>query len=110
MTAQRPLVDPLNGEKRGVPLLGLVDLVSPSSEGPVLANFESAARCSDSLEIGDQMPLSDNAGLFSLQRLDFASRSVNVLNDPLPISEVPRVACHRGPFVAAVSCWSEPRA
>jgi putative RecB family exonuclease len=63
-TMEAPLVDPLTGESLGIPLLGIVDLILDGQEGPVIADFKTAARSSDPLEITHEIQLSSYAWLF----------------------------------------------
>ena len=39
---QTPLVDPFTGEDLGIPLLGVVDLVLATDEGPVIVDFKTS--------------------------------------------------------------------
>ncbi len=59
-----PLVDPVTGENLGMPLLGIVDLVIGANDGPVIADFKTAAKSSDPLEITHEVQLSCYAYLF----------------------------------------------
>ena len=47
---EAPLVDPVTGEDLGIPLLGIVDLVTDNSDGPVICDFKTAAKSSPPLE------------------------------------------------------------
>ena len=39
---EAPLVDPISGEDMGIPLVGIVDLVLPADDGPLVVDFKSA--------------------------------------------------------------------
>ena len=41
-----PLIDPLNGEDIGIPLVGIVDLVLDGKNGPIVADFKTSASAS----------------------------------------------------------------
>ncbi len=41
---EAPLVDPASGEKLGIPLVGIMDLVLPDAAGPIIADFKTTAR------------------------------------------------------------------
>ena len=61
---EAPLVDPETGEGLGMPLVGVVDLVLDSEAGPVIADFKTAARSSESMEISHEIQLSSYAWLY----------------------------------------------
>ena len=42
-----PLVDPFTGEDLGMPLVGVIDLVLDSEDGPVIIDYKTAARSSE---------------------------------------------------------------
>ena len=65
---ESPLVDPLTGEDFGIPLLGIVDLVLDEQQGPVIADFKTAARGGTPVEITHEIQLSSYSYLF--RRLD----------------------------------------
>ena len=64
VTLETPLADPVTGEHLGISLLGIMDLVLPHSDGPVIADFKTAARSSATLEIVHEIQLSCYAYLF----------------------------------------------
>ncbi|HUY32244.1 MAG TPA: PD-(D/E)XK nuclease family protein [Pirellulales bacterium] len=64
VSAQAPLVDPLTGEDLGIPLVGIMDLVLDEEAGPLIADFKTAARNSEPLEITHEIQLSCYAYLF----------------------------------------------
>ena len=43
---EAPLIDPDNGEDLGIPLMGIVDLVTGSRDGPSVIDFKTSARSS----------------------------------------------------------------
>lgn len=63
-TMEAPLVDPLTGEDFGIPLLGIVDLVLDGQDGPVIADFKTAARGGRPAEITHEIQLSSYSFLF----------------------------------------------
>lgn len=58
-----PLVDPRTGEDLGIPLLGILDLVLDTEEGPVVVDFKTAARAGAPLEIAHEVPLTSHSYL-----------------------------------------------
>ena len=61
---ESPLVDPANGEDLGLPLVGVIDLVLAEPDGPVIADFKTAARGGEMLEITHEIQLSAYSYLF----------------------------------------------
>ena len=61
---EEPLVDPDTGEDLGIPLLGIVDLIADSRDGPSIIDFKTAARSSPPHEITHEIQLSSYAYLF----------------------------------------------
>ena len=64
VATQTPLVDPVTGEDLGIPLLGVMDLIVDSPDGAVIADFKTAARSSEPLEIFNEIQLSSYSYLF----------------------------------------------
>ena len=58
------LVDPECGEDLGMPLVGVVDLVLESQDGPLICDFKTAARSSEPMEISHEIQLSCYAWLY----------------------------------------------
>ena len=58
------LVDPETGEDFGIPLLGIVDLVLEEHDGPVIADFKTAARGGAPSETTHEIQLSSYSYLF----------------------------------------------
>ena len=61
---QAPLVDPLTGEDLGIPLVGIINLIVGSPDGTVIADFKTAARSSEPLEIFRELQLTSYSYLF----------------------------------------------
>lgn len=61
VATQAPLVDPFTGEDLGIPLLGVIDLIVGSPDGAVIADFKTAARSSEPLEIFHEIQLTSYA-------------------------------------------------
>ena len=61
---EAPLVDPDTGEDLGMPLVGVIDLVLDGEDGPVIADFKTAARSSEPMEISHEIQLSSYAWLY----------------------------------------------
>ncbi len=59
-----PLVDPVTSEDLGIPLLGIVDLVLDGCEGPIIADFKTAAKSSRPSEVAHEIQLGSYAYLF----------------------------------------------
>ncbi len=55
---EAPLVDPVTGEEVGIRLVGVIDLILPDDDGPTIADFKTAARGGDPLEIKHEVQLS----------------------------------------------------
>ena len=63
VAAEAPLVDPITGEDLGIPLVGVIDLVLDGEAGPLIADFKTAARSSEPMEISNEIQLSSYAWL-----------------------------------------------
>ena len=61
---EAPLVDPENGENLGVPLVGIMDLVLPDHDGPLIADFKTTSRGGEPLEITHEIQLTSYSYLF----------------------------------------------
>jgi len=61
---EAPLVDPFTGEDLGIPLLGVVDLVIDSEDGPLVCDFKTSARSGSPVEIMHEVQLTAYAFLF----------------------------------------------
>jgi hypothetical protein len=87
-----PLVDPETGEDFGIPLVGIVDLVLDSSQGPMIADFKTSARSSEPLEITHEIQLSSYAYLV---RQTGQRREAGLEIRSLIKTKCPRVEFHR---------------
>ena len=61
---EAPLIDPGTGEDLGISLVGIIDLVLEESNGPLVADFKTAARSSSKLDIMHELQLSCYSYLF----------------------------------------------
>jgi hypothetical protein len=61
---EAPLVDPATGENLGIPLVGIMDLVLPDPDGPLIADFKTTSRGGHPLEIMHEIQLSSYSYLF----------------------------------------------
>lgn len=61
--AEVRLIDPRSGEDLGIPLLGIMDLILPTTAGPIIADFKTAARGGELLEITHEIQLTSYAYL-----------------------------------------------
>ena len=91
-TMESPLVDPLTGEGFGIPLLGIVDLVLGGQDGPVIADFKTAARGGTPVEIMHEIQLSSYAYLF--RRLDGRAEAGLEIRSLIK-TKIPRIEFHR---------------
>ncbi|MCY2987619.1 MAG: PD-(D/E)XK nuclease family protein [Planctomycetota bacterium] len=64
VATQAQLVDPATGEDLGIPLVGIIDLIVDNTDGAVIADFKTAARSSEPLEIFHELQLTSYAYLF----------------------------------------------
>jgi hypothetical protein len=63
-SVEAPLVDPATGEDFGIPMVGIMDLVLDEPAGPLIADFKTAARKAEPLEITHEVQLSCYSYLF----------------------------------------------
>ena len=89
---ESPLVDPLRGEDLGIPLLGIVDLVLDKQQGPVIADFKTAARGGTPVEITHEIQLSSYAYLF--RQLD-GHKEAGLEIRSLIKTKTPKIEFHR---------------
>ena len=61
---EAPLIDPGTGEHLGISLVGIIDLVLEDTDGPLVADFKTAARSSSKLDIMHEVQLSCYSYLF----------------------------------------------
>jgi len=64
VTMESPLVDPLNGEDLGIPLLGIVDLVAGGEDGGVVVDFKTASRSAPPFEVIHEIQLTSYSYLY----------------------------------------------
>ncbi len=89
---EAPLLDPVSGEDLGIPLVGIVDLVLPTDEGPLIADFKTTSRSSDPLEITHEIQLSCYAYLL---RHNSAAHEAGLEIRSLVKTKIPKVELHR---------------
>ncbi len=89
---EAPLVDPMNGEDLGIPLVGILDLVLPTDDGPLIVDFKTTARSSDPLEIVHEIQLSCYAYLI---RHNSAVHEAGLEIRSLVKTKAPKVEFHR---------------
>ena len=89
-----PLVDPLTGEDLGIPLLGVIDLIVGSTDGAVIADFKTAARSTEPLEIFHEIQLTSYAYLFR-QLSDQTESGLEIRS--LVKTKVPKIEFHGYP-------------
>lgn len=92
VAVETPLVDLHTGESLGLPLVGVIDLVLAELAGPLIADFKTAARATDPLEISHEIQLSCYAYLFR--------RTAGVTESGLEIrniikTKLPQIQFHR---------------
>ena len=58
------LIDPINGENLGIQLMGIIDLVQDSPDGPVIVDFKTAARATAPSPLAHELQLSAYSYLF----------------------------------------------
>jgi hypothetical protein len=85
------LVDPVTGEEL-MPLLGIVDLVVPSNEGPVICDFKTAASSTTPTEMQHEIQLSCYAFLF---RQMTGQKEAGLEIRSLVKTKTPQIGVHR---------------
>ncbi|MHB1038151.1 MAG: RecB family exonuclease [Pirellulales bacterium] len=90
-TAEAPLVDPATGEDFGIPLVGIMDLVVDDRDGAVIADFKTAARGGEPLEITHEIQLSSYAYLF---RQTSTKEEAGLEIRSLVKTKTPKIECH----------------
>ena len=89
---EAPLVDPFTGEDLGIPLLGVVDLVVDSDDGPLVCDFKTSARSGSPVEIMHEVQLTAYAYLFR-QLADESEAGLEIRS--LIKTKVPKIEYHR---------------
>jgi len=91
---EMPLIDPATGENLGIPMLGVMDLILDTQEGPIVADFKTSSRSSEPLEITHEIQLSSYAYLFR-QVSDQTEAGLEIRS--LIKTKVPKVEFHAYP-------------
>ena len=91
---EAPLIDPFSGENLGVPLVGVMDLVLPEPNGPVIADFKTTSRSGEPLEIVHEIQLSSYSYLFRQSSIEPES-ALEIRN--LIKTKTPKIETHRYP-------------
>jgi hypothetical protein len=89
---EAPLIDPISGEDFGIPLVGIIDLILPETDGPVIADFKTTARGGEPLEVMHEVQLTSYSYL--VRHSSAASESALEIRN-LVKTKVPRVETHR---------------
>ena len=89
---EAPLVDPFTGEDLGIPLLGVVDLVIDSDDGPLVCDFKTSARSGSPVEIMHEVQLTAYAYLF---RQLSGEKEAGLEIRSLIKTKVPKIEYHR---------------
>lgn len=89
---EAPLIDPVSGENLGIPLVGVVDLVLPEIEGPVITDFKTTSHGSEPLEIVHEIQLSSYNYLFR-HRSHEPEAALEIRN--LVKTKTPKIETHR---------------
>jgi len=88
------LVDPLNGEDLGIPLLGIVDLVVDDSDGPVVRDFKTSSRSAPPFEITHEIQLTSYSYMF---RHTTGREEVGLEIHSLIKTKTPKIEAHHYP-------------
>lgn len=91
---EAPLIDPVTGEDLGIPMVGIMDLVSVGPAGPVIADFKTSGRSAEPLEITHEIQLTSYAYLF---RHCAGQREAGLEIRSLIKTKVPKIEFHRYP-------------
>jgi hypothetical protein len=91
---EAPLIDPVNGEDLRIPLVGVMDLVLPEPEGPVITDFKTTARGGELLETAHEIQLSSYSYLH--RHVSQTTESALEIRSLIK-TKVPRVETHRYP-------------
>ncbi|HID75769.1 MAG TPA: PD-(D/E)XK nuclease family protein [Planctomycetaceae bacterium] len=98
MVLEAPLVDPRTGEDLGMPLLGILDLVTAEENGTVIVDFKTAARTSEPVEILHEIQLTCYAYLL---RAAADQREAALEIRTLVKTKTPKILRHRYPTRSA---------
>jgi hypothetical protein len=92
VAVEAPLVDPATGEDLGMPLVGVMDLVLPDSDGPLIADFKTTARSGEPLAVVHEIQLGCYSFLFRHASGD-SEGGLEIRN--LIKTKIPKVQFHR---------------
>lgn len=94
---EAPLVDPTTCEHLGIPLVGILDLVLPGANGPVIADFKTTARGGELLEVVHEIQLTSYALLFrqASGQQESALEVRSLIKTKVPRAETHRFAARR---------------
>ncbi len=92
VAVEAPLVDPANGEDLGMPLVGIMDLVLPDTDGPLIADFKTTARSAEPLAVVHEIQLGCYSYLFRHASGD-SEGGLEIRN--LIKTKIPKVQSHR---------------
>jgi putative RecB family exonuclease len=85
------LIDPASGENLGIPLMGIVDLVQDSPNGPAIIDFKTAARASAPSPLAHEIQLTAYSYLF---RQATGLRESQIEIRQLIKTKTPKIAIH----------------
>jgi putative RecB family exonuclease len=88
------LVDPFTGEDLGIPLLGFVDLVLGTDDGPVIIDFKTSARSAPPFEVTHEIQLTSYAWLYR-QLTGMCESGLQIRS--LVKTKQPKIETHRYP-------------
>ncbi len=89
---EAPLVDPDTGEDLGIPLVGIVDLITDTAGGPLVVDFKTTARGGRPLDVMHEINLTSYAYLFrEVSQQEEAALEIRGLVK----TKTPRVEFHR---------------
>lgn len=91
---ESPLVDPTTGEDLGIKLLGIVDLVLPGPDTPVIIDFKTAGKSAAPIMLAHEIQLAAYAYLF---RSVTGERESELQIRSLVKTKTPKIAVHTYP-------------
>ena len=92
LAIEAALVDPASGENLGIPLVGIMDLVLPERDGPLIADFKTTARGGEPLAIAHEIQLSSYSYLFR-HSSQYAESALEIRS--LIKTKTPKIETHR---------------
>ena len=94
VVVEAPLVDPLTGDKLGLPLIGVMDLVLDDTDGPLVCDFKTSGKSGEPLETAHEVQLTSYSFLFRhSQRQDEGGLEIRSLVK----TKVPKIEFHSYP-------------